>query len=68
VTKDPVWNDELWPVSMVAKRLNVSKATVRRMIERGELEAIPVTVNCIRVPESSVKAVLARRVKAQGLT
>jgi len=46
----------LLDVSQVAKRLNVSRSTVYRLIERGDLQASKFgTSYCIRVSESDVE-------------
>lgn len=46
----------LLDVSQVARRLNVSRSTVYRLIERGDLQASKYgTSYCIRILESDVE-------------
>lgn len=54
--------DRLLPVSVVAKRLDISERSVRRMMDRGQLRKIVTgPVKAYRVPESSVAAFLMSR-------
>jgi excisionase family DNA binding protein len=45
-------------VAEVADLLNVSRPTIRRMIVRGDLQAIHVGPRLLRVPASEVERVL----------
>jgi excisionase family DNA binding protein len=47
-------------VSTVATMLNVSKMTVYRMIEKGDLDHVWVTQHIVRIPDWSVNAILDR--------
>jgi len=56
----------LLDVSQVAKRLNVSRSTVYRLIERGAIQASKYgTSYCIRVLESDVEEFKNYRIVAE---
>lgn len=56
----------LLDVSQVAKRLNVSRSTVYRLIESGELKASKFgTCYCLRISESDVEAFKNYRVVSE---
>ena len=56
----------LLDVSQVAKRLNVSRSTVYRLIELGDLQASRFgTSYCIRVSESDVEDFKKDRIVAE---
>jgi excisionase family DNA binding protein len=44
----------------VANRLNCSRATVRRMVDRGELEGVKIGLRGIRVKSESLERYLER--------
>ena len=55
----------LLTVPEVAGMLRVSRMTVYRMVWSGDLEAIPITPNTLRIPEEAVTQLLAGRVQPQ---
>ena len=62
--KATVMPEKLLPVHIVARRLGVSKATVRRLIRLGELKSINVKAGLIpqyRVPEIAFYEFLSKR-------
>jgi excisionase family DNA binding protein len=56
--RDP--EPDLYSVNTVAKRLDVSADTVRRLIARGELSAIRIGVS-VRVPAAEIESFVERR-------
>lgn len=51
-------NEQLMTVQEVATLLAVTAKTVYRMIEKGDLPALKVGSRAVRVPQSSIQAVL----------
>jgi excisionase family DNA binding protein len=47
-------------IAEVARRLNVSRSTVRRLKDNGELAHVVVGDRCVRFPETAVEAYLKR--------
>ena len=45
--------DELMTVNEVARALRVSKMTVYRLVNNGELQAFRISERCLRVPRSA---------------
>ncbi len=57
----------LLDVSQVAKRLNVGRTTIYRLIEAGELPASRFgTAHCIRILERDVEEFIKRRTSADA--
>ena len=46
----------------VENLLRVSEETVRRMISRGELEAVRVSARSVRIPSASISALTSNQV------
>lgn len=58
--------DKRLEVSKVANRLNVSAATVYRLVKSGDLRGVRLGKSqCLRVQESSVLAFEARRAEVE---
>jgi excisionase family DNA binding protein len=53
--------ESLNTVEDTARRLVLGVVTVKRLIKRGELRALQLGHNTVRVPESAVKEYLASR-------
>ena len=63
VINEPVQDVKLLRIDEVAAILRVSKMTVYRMVDDGDLEAIPAGKRLIRIPESAVIRLLAGRIR-----